>query len=185
MKKQIFTVLMFLLVFTSYGQRMLPGQKGFELSAGTFSSKNPEKNYFVAAALTVHIKNSNYQLYGLEYTHRYADYKGTDVPLETFIGEAGYSFGLLADRKKAICFYVAITGVAGYETINRGEELLFDRAKIVNDEGFVYGAGSRLSLELYLYDRLVLVLQGRAKMLWGTSLEQLRPSAGAGLRFNF
>ncbi|MGQ2985068.1 conjugal transfer protein TraO [Flavobacterium sp.] len=184
MKKLIFTSMMFLLVFSGHAQRMLPGQKGLEAIVGTFTSDSPEKNYFLGTVLTIMTKKGNYQLYGVEYAHRYAEYKGTSIPLETFLGEAGYSFRLLADRKKAIAVYAGIAGVGGYETINRGEELLFDRAKILDEEGFVYGAGGRLSLEVYLFDRVVLVLQGRAKMLWGTSLEQFRPSAGAGLRFN-
>lgn len=185
MKKLIFTVLVLWLVTSCYAQRMLPGQLGLEVSAGTFSGDSPEKNYFVGVALAAMTKRGNYQLYGAEYSHRYASYKGTNVPLETFLGEAGYSFSLLADRKKAVAFYAAITGVGGYETINRGDDMLFDRAKILNEEGFVYGAGGRLSCEVYLFDRMVLILQGRAKMLWGTSLEQFRPALGAGLRFNF
>lgn len=185
MKKLIFTLLMFCLVTSGYAQRMLPGQMGLEVSVGTFSADSPQKNYFVGVALTAMTKKGNYQLYGAEYSQRFASYKGTNIPLETFLGEAGYSFRLLADRKKAVAFYSAVTGVGGYETINRGNDMLFDRAKILNEEGFVYGAGGRLSCEVYLFDRVVLMVQGRAKMLWGTSLEQFRPSLAAGLRYNF
>lgn len=185
MKKLIFTVLMFWLVGSGYAQRMLPGQMGLEVSAGTFSEDRPQKNFFVGAALTAMTKKGNYQLYGVEYSHRHASYKGINIPLEAFLGEAGYSFRLLSDRKKAVALYAAIVGVGGYETINRGEYMLFDGAKVLNEGSVVYGAGGRLSCEIYLFDRMVLVLQGRAKMLWGTSVEQFRPSAGAGLRFNF
>ncbi|MNY73621.1 Conjugative transposon protein TraO [compost metagenome] len=79
----------------------------------------------------------------------------------------------------------AIIGVIGYESINRGEVLLFDGAKILSQDNFIYGAGGRLSIETYLSDRFVLLLQVRTKVLWGTDQEQFRPSAGAGLRFNF
>jgi hypothetical protein len=78
-----------------------------------------------------------------------------------------------------------ITSVVGYESINRGETMLYDGAKILDEDNFVYGAGGRLTFETYLSDRFVLVLQGRTKVLWGTDLEQFRPSAGIGLRFNF
>ncbi|MES2267062.1 MAG: conjugal transfer protein TraO [Bacteroidota bacterium] len=71
------------------------------------------------------------------------------------------------------------------ESINRGNVMLYDGAKIVSEDNFVYGAGGRLTLETYLSDRFVLVLQGRTKVLWGTDLRQFRPSAGVGLRFNF
>ena len=75
--------------------------------------------------------------------------------------------------------------MVGYETINRGETVLFDGAKILTEDNFIYGAGGRLSFETYLSDRFVLVLQGRTKVLWGTDMEKFRPSAGFGLRFNF
>lgn len=91
----------------------------------------------------------------------------------------------MGDALKNITLNAGVTGVVGCESINRGEELLFDGAKIVSEDNFIYGAGGRLSLETYLSDRFVLVLQGRTKVFWGTDLKQFRPSAGVGLRFNF
>lgn len=92
---------------------------------------------------------------------------------------------LLGDTRKNITLNAGITGVLGYESINRGEALLYDGAKILTEDNFIYGAGGRLSFETYLSDRFVLILQGRTKVLWGTDLEQFRPSAGLGLRINF
>jgi len=91
----------------------------------------------------------------------------------------------LGDTRKNITLNAGITGVVGYESINRGEAMLYDGAKIMSEDNFVYGAGGRLTFETYLSDRFVLVLQGRTKVLWGTDLRQFRPSAGVGLRFNF
>jgi hypothetical protein len=99
--------------------------------------------------------------------------------------EGGYSFYLFADIRKNISLNAAITGLIGYETINRGNDILYDGAKILNEENFIYGAVGKLSLETYLSDHFVLLVQARAKVLWGASLEQLRPSTGIGLRYNF
>lgn len=97
----------------------------------------------------------------------------------------GYSLQLLGDVRKTITLNAGLTAVAGYETINHNKVTLYDGATILNKENFIYGAGGRLSLETYLSDRFVLLLQGRTKLMWGTDLKQFRPSAGAGLRFNF
>lgn len=185
MKKYIYIIMLVLMGITVQAQRMLPKQKGLEINAGTLSNENPTRNYYLNIGLTVNGKNGNYQLWALEYSHQYSSYKGLRIPHETYTAEAGYSFFLLGDSGKNITLNAAITGVAGYESINRGEDLLFDGAKIISEDNFIYGAGGRLSFETYLSDRFVLVLQGRAKILWGTDLKQLRPSAGAGLRFNF
>ena len=186
MKKYIYTVMLVLMgITTTQAQRMLPKQKGLEISAGVLSNDKIGNNYYISAAMTVNGRNGNYQLWALEYTHQNHDYKDLHIPQETYFAEGGYSFFLLGDARKNITLNFAITGVVGYETINGGETMLYDGAKILSEDNFIYGAGGRLTFETYLSDRFVLVLQGRTKVFWGTDLQQFRPSAGVGLRFNF
>ncbi|WP_035649990.1 conjugal transfer protein TraO [Flavobacterium sp. ASV13] len=186
MKKYIYTVVLVLMSITiAQAQRMLHKQKGLEVNAGVLSNDKIGNDYYINVAMTVNGKNGNYQLWALEYSHHYYEYKDLRIPQETYTAEGGYSFFLMGDALKNITLNAGVTGVVGYESINRGEELLFDGAKIVSEDNFIYGAGGRLSLETYLSDRFVLVLQGRTKVFWGTDLKQFRPSAGVGLRFNF
>lgn len=169
----------------AHAQRMLPKQKGLEVSAGVLSNDKIGTDYYINAALTVNGKNGNYQLWALEYTRQFHSYKDLRIPQETYTAEGGYSLPLLGDTFRNVTMNAAVTAVAGYESINRGEKLLYDGTKIVSGDSFIYGAGIRLTVETYLSDRFVLVLQGRVKALWGTDMEQFRPSAGMGLRFNF
>ena len=160
MKKYIYTVMLVLVGITvAQAQRMLPKQKGIELNAGILSKDKIGNDYYLNIGMTVNGKNGNYQLWALEYTHQYHDYKNVRIPQETFTAEGGYSLFLLGDARKNITINLGITGVVGYESINRGEAIL--------------------------YDGWVLVLQGRTKVLWATDLRQFRPAAGIGLRFNF
>ena len=186
MKKYIFAVMCMLIGITvAQAQRMLPKQKGLEENTGIFSDDKIGNDYYINIGMTVNGKNGNYQLWELEYTHQYHDYKSLQIPYETYTIEGGYSFFLLGDNRKNIALNAGISGIVGYEHINRSETMLFDGAKIVSEDNFIYGAGGRLTFETYLSDRLVFVLQGRTKVFWGTDLLQLRPSAGLGLRFNF
>ncbi|TDQ10180.1 MULTISPECIES: conjugal transfer protein TraO [Bacteroidota] len=186
MKKYIYTVILILIgITTSQAQRMLPKQKGLEVNVGALSDDKIGNDYYINIGMTVNGKNGNYQLWALEYTHQYHDYKDLRIPQETYTAEGGYSFFLLGDASKNITLNAAITGVVGYESINRGEAMLYDGARIVSDDNFIYGAGGRLTFETYLSDHFVLVLHGRTKVIWGTDLKQFRPSAGIGLRFNF
>lgn len=186
MKKYIYMMILVLAgISMAQAQRMLPKQKGLEVNAGILSDDKIGSDYYINVGMTVNGKNGNYQLWALEYTHQYHNYKILRIPQETFTAEGGYSFFLLGDFGKNITLNFGITGVVGYESINRGEEMLFDGAKILDQDNFIYGAGGRLTFETYLSDRFVLVLQGRTKVIWGTDLKQLRPSAGLGLRFNF
>ena len=186
MKKYIYAVLLVLTgILTTQAQRMIPGKKGFEINAGSLSADHLWRNYYLSLGMTVNEKNGSYQLWALEYSRQYYRYKELRLPLETYTAEGGYSFFLLGDARRNVSLNAALTGVLGYESINRGEALLPDGAKIISEDSFIYGAGGRLSFETYLSDHLVLLLQGRIKALWGTDLEQFRPSAGVGLRFNF
>lgn len=186
MKTYIYTVLLVLVSITmARAQRMLPQQKGLEINAGILSNDKIGNDHYLNLGLTINGKNGNYQLWALEYTHQYHRYKVLSIPRETYTAEGGYSFFLLGDVRKNITLNAALMGVFGYERINRGEALLYDGAKIMSGNNFIYGAGGRLSLETYLSDRFVLLLHGRIKALWGTDLEQFRPSAGVGLRINF
>lgn len=186
MKKYIYTLILLLVAITvTQAQRMLPKQKGLEISVGILSGEKIGNDYYINLGMTVNGKNGNYQLWALEYAHRYHDYKTLRIPQETYAAEGGYSFFLLGDARKNITLNLGVTGVVGYESINRGETMLYDGAKILTRDNFIYGAGGRITFETYLSDRIVLVLQGRTKVLWGTDLEQFRPSAGVGLKFNF
>ena len=186
MKKYIYTAMLVLMgIVTVQAQRMLPKQKDLEVNAGILSDDKIGNDYFINVAMTINGKNGNYQLWALEYTHQYHSYKDLRIPQETYTAEGDYSLFLLGDTRKNITLNAGITGVVGYESINRGETMLDDGAKIVGEDNFIYGAGGRLTFETYLSDRFVLVLQGRTKVLWGTDMKQFRPSAGVGLRFNF
>jgi hypothetical protein len=168
-----------------WAQRMAPGRIGLEAVVSTYSAAQPTDNYGLNVALTVNGRNGSYQIWGLGYSYRQAQYNGRAVPFEAYTFEGGYSFRLLSNASKALSFNAALSGVAGYETVNRGDTLFADGTKLLNEEGFTYGLGGRLSVEAFLCDHLVLVLQGRAGYFWLTSGGALRPSAGAGLRYNF
>ncbi|SHL44151.1 conjugal transfer protein TraO [Flavobacterium chilense] len=186
MKKYIYTVILVLISITmAKAQRMLSKQKGLEVNVGILSDDKIGNDYFINIGMTVNGKNGNYQILALEYSRQHYDYKDLRIPQETYAAEGGYSLFLLGDALKNVTLNAAITGIAGYESISRGGDLLYDGAKILSEDNFIYGAGGRLTIETYLSDQLVIILQGRTKVLWGTDLEQFRPSAGVGLRFNF
>lgn len=168
----------------SKAQRMLPKQKGLEISGGLLS-KEISKNYYLSLTLTVNSNNGSYWLWRGEYTHQFSDYRSLQVPFETYTGEIGYSVKMLSNAKKSIALNMGLSALAGYETINRGDSLLYDGAKILSKDNLIYGAGLDFSLETYLSDHFVLLLHGRTKILWGTDLKQFRPSTGFGIRYNF
>ncbi|MGI9650871.1 conjugal transfer protein TraO [Chryseobacterium sp. RLHN22] len=177
-------IIMLMLCHTSMkAQRMTPKQKAIEVSAGTLLKKHHD-NYFVNLGLVVYAKKGNYFLYSLEYSKSITDYKTFKIPIENYLGEAGLSVNLISNSTKSLMINSSISAVGGYEEINKNETDLPDGALLRNESSLIYGASGRLSLELYLSDRFVLLGYGKTRILWNTSLESLRPSAGLGLRIN-
>lgn len=164
-------------------QRMIPKQKAIELSSGNLLKKHHE-NYFVNLGLVVYAKKGNYFLYSVEFSKNMSDYKTFKIPIENYLGEIGYSLNLISNKTKSLVINSTISVVGGYEQINRDITDLPDGSVVRSKSSFIYGASGRLSVELYLSDRFVLLGYGKARILWNTSLENLRPSAGLGLRIN-
>lgn len=186
MKNYVYIIIvLFCNIIAAQAQRMLPKQKGLEISTGVIADGKIGTDYYITAGMTINGKKGNYQLWAVEYSSKKYGYKQIQIPVETFTAEVGYSFLLISDSGKNSSLNFGLNGIAGYESINRGKELLSDGAKLLTQDNFIYGAGGRLTIETYLSDRIILLLQAGTKVLWGTDLQQIRPSVGIGLRFNF
>lgn len=186
MNKYIYVMLFMCICFVSAkAQRMVTGQKGWELTVGILSGKYPRSNYYLNSGITRYGKHGNYFLWNFEYYRQHTNYRNWRIPLETYTTEAGYSLQLLGNYRKYMTLNAGLTALAGYENINKGDSLLPNGATILDKSGWIYGAAGRLSFETYVHDRLTLLLQGKVKLLWNTSRESFRPSVGIGFRYNF
>ncbi len=184
--KYIVYILLIVLTMTLQvkAQRQLPGQKGISVSSGIFSIKEPRDNYYFQMSFTKNNKSGNYQIWSAEYQHRNIPYGEQKLPLEIYLGEGGYSFRFLGNYSKSLNFYLGLTAAAGYQHINKGNYILPDGAIILDKSGFIYGTGGRLSLESYITDKVMVLLQTKAYLFWGDSVNRLSPSVGMGLRLN-
>lgn len=176
---------MVILPFTSLmAQRLLPYQKGLQISAGLFSNDQPKDNYFVNLELTRNHKKGNYHFFSAEYQRRTTFYTENPIPIETYLLSGGYSFHVIGLPNKSINLNSGVEASGGYQLVNHNRLLLPDGSQINNESSFVYGAGGRLTLEVYLTNFMILSIQAKAKYLWGTRFNQFRPATGIGLRFN-
>lgn len=183
-KYSLIVLILLTALFDVQAQRMIPKKKGIEIGYSQLSNSKIGNDYALNIGLIINRKNGNYQLWDLEYSHRYFTYNKNLIPHETYTVESGYSFYLIGDSQRNISLNFSLSAVVGYETINRSEKILIDGSEIMNEDSFIYGVGSRLSIETYLSDKFVLLLRGQMKLLLGTTLDQFRPSVGIGIRYN-
>jgi len=189
-KLAFFLIVVLLTLFQgqAHAQRCLPGMKGIRLAAGMadgFYSKSASNNtgFSFGASLATYVKGGNQWVFGAEYLRRYHPYRESRIPVEQFTGEGGFFCGVLSDGSKTFFLSAGISALAGYETVNDGNKLLLDGATLRNRDGFVYGGALTLQAETYLTDRLVLLLYGRERCLWGGTTGHFHAQYGVGIKF--
>lgn len=172
----------------AHAQRCLPGMQGIRLTAGMTDgfynqSNRNEAGYYFGASLSTYAKSGNKWVFGGEYLQRYNPYKDTRIPMAQFTAEGGYYYNFLSDRGKNFFLSIGGSALAGYETVNWGDKLLFDGSKLTGKDAFIYGGAVTLELESYITDRVVLLLNVRERCLWGGSTGKFHLQYGCGVKF--
>lgn len=183
----LFIVMLALLAGQAHAQRCLPKMKGIRLTAGMadgFYAKSASNNagYSFGAALATYTKGGHQWVLGAEYLRRYHPYRESRIPVEQFTGEGGFFCNVLSDGSKTIFLSAGVSALAGYETVNGGKKRLFDGSTLLNKDGFIYGGAITLQAETFLSDRLVLLLYGMERCLWGGSTGRFHTQYGVGLK---
>lgn len=184
----ILTVLLALFAGQAHAQRCLSGMRGVELRAGMadgwYSNANRAKTgYYFGAALSTYTKGGNKWVFGGEYLLRNNPYKDIHIPTAQFTVEGGYHYNFLSDARKIFFLYIGGSALAGYETTNWGEKVLFDGSRLTGKDAFVYAGALTLDLEIYISDRVALLANLRERCLWGGSSKNFHTEFGAGIKF--
>ncbi len=172
----------------SHAQRLIPGERGLQLSVGVPVTENKlfdNGNFVANMAMTANHRKANHWLFGLEYAKKHFAYRDTFIPSETVAFESGYMLNLFSDAGKNVLLNTGITAVAGYEAVNRNEKILSDGATLLDKDRFVYGGAYHLSLDIYAADNLIVFVKGKCNVLWGSDVEMFRPALQTGIRIIF
>jgi hypothetical protein len=175
------------LIGQAHAQRYLPGQKGLQFTASAVDGFNLEKGdkqaFSGGIALATYTKGGNRWVFGGEYLQKSYLYKTELIPTSQFTLEGGYYYKFLSNPGKTFFFSVGASAMAGYETVNWGESLLFDGSTITSDDNFLCGGAVTFEIETFLSDRIVLLLNVRERILGGSSISLFHTEIGAGLKF--
>ena len=118
-----------------------------------------------------------------EYLMKNYGYRNVNVPCAQFTAEGGYYLKFLSDPTRTVFLSIGGSALAGYETVNWGDRMLFDGSTLLAKDAFVYGGAITLEFETYLTDRIVLLANIRERALWGSSLELFTTQFGLGIKF--
>lgn len=187
MKKYIMMVMLFALVgLQANAQRYFKGQIGVEvrggLANGYFFGKDQEKTFYGGVAVNRYTSISSRWVFGGEFYHKSYTYGESPIRLAQFTGEVGHYFPLISDNKKNIVVSGGISAIGGLERLNWGRHDLYDGGILLNDDQFIYGGAATLEVEFFLNDRLILLLQGRERLLI-KAVDQFNNQIGIGVKY--
>lgn len=134
----------------AHAQRYLPGMKGVELRGGFANGSKSPLNYYTGFAVSGYTPKANRWVIGAEYLMKNYGYRNASVPRAQFTAEGGYYLKFLSDPTKTVFLSVGGSALAGYETVNWGDRMLFDGSTLLAKDAFVYGGAITLELEAYL-----------------------------------
>lgn len=120
---------------------------------------------------------------GADYLHKEYRYRTQLVPRNQFTIEGGYYVPFLSNRGKDLFLSAGISALTGYEVVNWGETRLRDGATLRNGNAFLYGLVPALEAEVFLNDRIVLLLNLRQRVLFGSDIGNFNTLVGFGLKF--
>ncbi|MCC8036138.1 MAG: conjugal transfer protein TraO [Rikenellaceae bacterium] len=172
----------------AFAQRCLPGMRGIQVTGGMvdgiYSSRQDNKaGYYFGAAMATYAKNCNKWVFGVEFLERYHPYREIRLPVSQFTAEGGYYLNILSDGSKTFFLNLGGSALVGYETVNRGEKKLYDGSTLRDKDSFIGGGAVTLEVEAYLTDKVVLLVTGRERVLWGNSTGHFHAQFGIGIKF--
>jgi len=174
------------LIGQAHAQRYLPGQRGLELSGGFVNGFTFEKQdgqaFYGNISMSTYTKKGNRWVFGAEYLQKQFEYRDVYLPVAQVTAEGGHYFKFLSDGSKTVFFSIGGSAIAGYETLNWGERLLYDGAVLEDKDGFIYGGAISFEIETYLSDRFVLLVRARERIMFGTAINRFHFQLGAGIK---
>ena len=171
----------------AYAQRDLPGQTGVQFTTGGVNhflswKSGGERHYSTSLAFTHTNRNRTCWLYGLDYQIKEYTYENKAIPKAQFTGELGYFIPVLSDKGRNVCFRIGLSVLGGFETVNWGTSLLPDGAAVANGDCFIYGGGLTAAFDVWLTDRIILLMQVKERALFGTDAGNFHTQIGLGVR---
>ena len=170
----------------AHAQRCLPKMQGIEVRANMadgFKLGGNDGGYSLGAALSIYTKGGNKWGVGGEYLLKNKPYKEKKIPVAQFTAEGGYYLKVLSDARKMLFVYAGASALAGYETVNWGDNVLHDGAMLHDKDAFIYGGALTLDVEFYVADRVALLANIRERCLWGNSTGHFHTQFGVGVKF--
>lgn len=184
----IMSFLILVLSLNSNAQHYLPQQRSFDISTGFVNqsgwSKKDNTGYYIEATRSVYNKKKGHWVIGMNMEKMNSNFDSTLrylVPMQFYLIHGSYHGFLISDLNR-MSYLTGVIGLnLGYETINKGQKIY---GGLVKTDALVYGPEMGLESEIFLNDKLAIIINGREKLLLNVyGPVKLQQTFGIGLKF--
>jgi len=182
MRYAIFLVFLLILSLSVQAQRRLHAQQGLQATIGKVDGWR-KHTIHTGLVMSQFTKNGHQWKFGAEYLRKKYLYGEQFIPLEEITGEAGYYRTVLSDRSKTFFISAGLSGMAGYELVNRDNTLLDDGSTLVSQSKFIYGGAISFEIETYLTDGIILLTGFRQRILPSSTVNKFHNQLSIGVKF--
>ena len=175
-------VLCLAVISQAQAQRYFPNLVGVQLKGGLVDGANKE-DFSFGVAINTYTYSAHQWVFGAEYLQKKHDYKDVRIPIEQYTLDVGYYYTVFVLPSRNFYLLGGLSGMGGYERVNKGKKLLFDGASIENEDTFLYGGAVTAELETFLSDKFILTLTARERVLFGSTTGRFHFQLSAGVRF--
>ena len=186
-KVLLITILYLTIVGQMQAQRYFHGSAGVQVRAGLVDgfhmTKGDKQAYSFGLSMNVYTRNANQWVFGAEYLEKKIAYKDILLPIQQYTIDVGYYHTLYVLPSHTFYLLAGVSGMGGYEQVNRGKKILFDGSSIENEDHLLGGGALTLELESFLSDNFIFTITARERMLFGSTTGKFHFQLSLGLKF--
>ena len=182
MKHTILVIIFIMLAVSAQAQRRLHGQQGLQATIGKVD-RFRNNSLQAGATFSQFTERSHQWKFGADYLRKKICYRVQPIPVEQITVDGGYYRTLLSDGSKTFYFSAGVSGMAGYELVNRDRSLLYDGSAILSKSKFLFGGAISFEVETYIFDQIILLTGFRERILPGSTINKFHSQFYAGVKF--
>lgn len=145
-----------------------------------------EDGFGLLSSYNYYLRNDNFIQASVFVSFAKDHYKeNLKIPYNDFTVNAGYFQNVYSTKNKLLKISLGLGGIFGYESVNRGDRELANGALVMSKSGFIYGAFIGFDTDIYLNDKVSVVVKANEFYHHNSNLGQFTGYCGLGIRYFF
>lgn len=167
-------------------QRLYKGQKSFQFTAGFVDQisfdKADNSGWFLSAGYARVNRNRTRWVLDGQAGSKYYGYNSQFSKVAHYLGDVSLYIPFIVNYRRNLILSVGVGGTIGHEDVEDGY-IFKDGAVLAAKSRFLYGGFAGAESEIYLSNKVVWIVNYKARYLSGSDIGKLHSNLGTGFKF--